>query len=83
MGSEPGHEAIATGTRFQICFRKTTNMRRASIRTLIARIQFAFSSVVNFLHSLRIAGFVQVQFSYEQDTTSTDQRKARETERSL
>jgi hypothetical protein len=63
MGSEPSHGAIATGTGHQICFRKMTIVRCASRHTLIARIHSAFSSVVNVLHSLRIAGFVQVQFS--------------------
>ena len=63
MGSDLGHEPPETSTEFRICFSKTVNVRRTSIRTLMARIQSAFSSVVNALHSLRIAGFVQVQFS--------------------
>jgi hypothetical protein len=63
MVSEPDHGAIATGTGFRVHFSKTTNARQASIQTLTARIHSAFSSVVNALHSLRIAGFVQVHFS--------------------
>jgi hypothetical protein len=61
MGSEPGHEAVATSTGFRICFSEMIDVR--SIRTLIARIHSALSSVVIALHSLRTTGFVHGYFT--------------------
>ena len=87
MESELGHEAAATSTGFRICVSKTINARPSSLRTFIARIQSAFSSVEMVLHSLRTTGFVQVGLGlvlmYKEDTACTDQRKARATERRL
>ncbi len=59
MGSEPSHEAILTSTGFRILHEKGDNVGGVSIRTLTARIQSAFSSVLNALHSFRTAGSVQ------------------------
>ncbi len=59
MGSEPSHEAVLISTESEYRFSETTNLRRVSILTLTARIHSTFSSVLNVLHSLRTAGFVQ------------------------
>ena len=82
MESESSHEVAVTSTRFRACINKTSDLRRLSIRTLIARIHSAFSSALNALHSLRMAGFVHEHSSYE-DICSADEKKARALERSL
>ena len=82
MGPKLGHEAVVTGTvdedRMSIQSESV-----AILRTLTARIHSAFSCVLNALHSLRMAGFVQERFFSEYGWSSADQKVARARENSL
>ena len=77
-----GHEAGVTGTTTRRPH-KNGNYVGWALRTLTARIHSAFSLVLNALHSLRIAGLVQVGGVPVQDTETADQKTARATGKSV